>query len=126
MQTGLEQGFPVIRGSPPLERSRVVEALKSKRAARDERPAVRLRQGGGQDGLRQPLPSELTTRQSTHEIRRARSFGKYPHHPRLVPEIPANPLKWPKQWGGVQKSKDGREPNDQTWDEFPNPRRVCP
>lgn len=29
-----------------------------------------------------------------------------------------------KQWGGVQKSKAGRELNGRTWDEFPKPRRV--
>jgi protein gp37 len=29
-----------------------------------------------------------------------------------------------KQWGGVQKSKAGRELNGRTWDEFPESRRV--
>ena len=37
VQIELEQGFPVIRGTPPLERGRVVEAIKTERATRDER-----------------------------------------------------------------------------------------
>ena len=39
----LKEGFPVIRGGPPLKRGAVAQAIKADRDSRDERTASRLK-----------------------------------------------------------------------------------
>jgi AbrB family looped-hinge helix DNA binding protein len=41
VQIEMEQGFPVIRGTPPMKRGQIVEAVRAERAARDEHLANR-------------------------------------------------------------------------------------